>query len=299
MAKALVLGDVLREARLRLAEASEDAATEVRLLAEWAFGLNRLELVTKAKLPIDPAQIQVFDVAIARRLAGEPVHRIMGFRDFFGLRLELSEATLEPRPDTEVLVELALDLIKAAGRENEALEILDLGTGTGAIALALLTVLRNAKATITDIARNALETAAKNARRLGLSARVTAVEGKWFEPVKGRFEVIVSNPPYIPSAVVPTLDVEVREHDPLAALDGGADGLDPYRVIAGQAARHLEPAGLVAVEIGFDQADDVIAIFNGCGFDLLELRKDLGGRDRALAFALQQKPDRKSALPAN
>ncbi len=287
MAESLVLGDVLREARLSLAPASDDAASEVRILAEWAFELSRLELVTKANAPVDSAKHQKFAAAIVRRLAGEPVHRIMGFRDFFGLQLELSEATLEPRPDTEVLVELALDLIKAAGRENEALEILDLGTGTGAIALALLTVLRNAKATITDIARNALETAAKNARRLGLSGRVTAVEGKWFEPVDGRFDVIVSNPPYIPSAVVPTLDVEVREHDPLAALDGGADGLDPYRVIASEAAAHLMPSGFVAVEIGFEQADDVTAIFKASGFILLELRNDLGGRDRALAFALQ------------
>lgn len=287
MAKALVLGDVLREARLRLTSASDDAATEVRLLAEWAFELSRLELVTKADTPVDPAQIQVFDAAIVRRMAGEPVHRIMGYRDFFGMRLELSEATLEPRPDTEVLVELVLDLIKAAGRENEALAILDLGTGTGAIALALLTVLEDAKATITDISRNALETAAKNARALGLSGRVTAVEGKWFEPVEGRFDVIVSNPPYIPTAVVPTLDIEVREHDPLAALDGGADGLDPYRVIASQAAQHLKPTGLVSVEIGFDQAEEVVSIFEANGFALVELRKDLGGRDRALAFALQ------------
>ena len=287
MAKALVLGDVLREARLRLTSASDDAATEVRLLAEWAFELSRLELVTKADTPVDPAQIQVFDAAIVRRMAGEPVHRIMGYRDFFGMRLELSEATLEPRPDTEVLVELVLDLIKAAGRENEALAILDLGTGTGAIALALLTVLEDAKATITDISRNALETAAKNARALGLSGRVTAVEGKWFEPVEGRFDVIISNPPYIPTAVVPTLDIEVREHDPLAALDGGADGLDPYRVIASQAAQHLKPTGLVSVEIGFDQAEEVVSIFEANGFALVELRKDLGGRDRALAFALQ------------
>ena len=287
MAKALVLGDVLREARLRLTSASDDAATEVRLLAEWAFELSRLELVTKADTPVDPAQIQVFDAAIVRRMAGEPVHRIMGYRDFFGMRLELSEATLEPRPDTEVLVELVLDLIKAAGRENEALEILDLGTGTGAIGLALLTALENANATITDIARNALETAAKNARALGLSGRVTAVEGKWFEPVEGRFDVIISNPPYIPTAVVPTLDIEVREHDPLAALDGGADGLDPYRVIASQAAQHLKPTGLVSVEIGFDQAEEVVSIFEANGFALVELRKDLGGRDRALAFALQ------------
>jgi release factor glutamine methyltransferase len=287
VAEAIDLGSVLRDARRKLALASEDAAAEARLLAEWAFQLSRLELVTKANTPVDPAKQQVFDAAIVRRLAGEPVHRIMGFREFSGMRLALSHATLEPRADTEALVELVLDLVKADGREHDALAIVDLGTGTGAIALALLSVLKNATATITDVALNALGTAMENARTHGLSARVTAVEGQWFVPVTGLFDVIVSNPPYIPSAIVPTLDIEVRAHDPIVALDGGMDGLDPYRVIAAGAAAHLLPKGFVAVEIGFDQAADVIAIFKASGFDLLELRKDLGGRDRALAFALR------------
>ncbi len=287
MAEAFDLGSVLRDARKKLNAQSEDAATEVRLLAERAFGMSRLELVTKANMQVDPTHLQSFQAALARRLAGEPVHRIMGFRAFFGMQLQLSEATLEPRPDTEVLVELVLDLVKAKGRKDDALAVIDLGTGTGAIALALLSVLKNATATITDIARNALETAMKNARVHGFAARVTAVEGPWFVPVDGRFDVIVSNPPYIPTAIVPTLDIEVRAHDPIVALDGGTDGLDPYRVIAAGAASHLLPKGFVAVEIGFDQASDVIAIFKSSGFDVLELRKDLGGRDRALAFALR------------
>lgn len=282
------LGVMLREARQRLnAAGSEDAATETRLLAEWAFGLSRLELVTKAEASVDPAQVKTFEAAVTRRLAGEPVHRIMGYREFFGLRLELSEATLEPRPDTEALVELVRDLVAVRGQQDDELAILDLGTGTGAIVLALLKLLKNAKATATDIARNALDTAVKNARNHGLSSRLSVIRGNWFDAVEGRFDVIVSNPPYIPSAVVPTLDIEVREHDPLAALDGGKDGLEPYRAIAAGAAMHLAPEGIVAVEIGFDQAKDVTAIFAAFGFGLVELRKDLGGRDRALAFALQ------------
>lgn len=282
------LDAVLRSARKRLnARGCEDAATEARLLAEWAFSLTRLELITKAEMPVDLAHLKAFEAAIVRRLAGEPVHRIMGFREFFGLRLEMSAATLEPRADTEVLVELVRDILAARGRQADELEILDLGTGTGAIALALLTVLKNAKATVTDIAQSALATAMKNARTNEFSERVTAVHGDWFDPVEGRFDVIVSNPPYIPSDVVPTLDIEVRQHDPLAALDGGTDGLDPYRAIAAGAAVHLNAGGIVALEIGFDQASDVKGIFKEAGFALLELRNDLGGRDRALAFALQ------------
>jgi release factor glutamine methyltransferase len=203
------------------------------------------------------------------------------------MRLELSEATLEPRADTEALVELVCDLVTSKGRRDDELAMLDLGTGTGAIALALLTVLKNAKASVTDVDQHALETAMKNARTHGLASRLIALAGSWFNPVEGRFDLIVSNPPYIPSAVVPALDIAVREHDPVIALDGGADGLDPYRAIAAGAAKHLAADGIVAVEIGFDQAGDVTAIFTASGFAFLELRKDMGGRNRALAFALR------------
>ncbi len=287
MAETETFGAALRAARGSLSEAGiDDPASEVRLLAQWAFGLSRLELVTRENEPANHAALAVFRTSLRRRIAGEPVHRIMGFREFFGLRLELSAATLEPRPDTETLVELARDLVVARGWADKPLSILDLGTGTGAIALALLSLFKTTRATLTDVARDALATAGKNASLLGLADRVATAGGKWFEPVEGRFDLIVSNPPYIPSAVVSTLDIEVRDHDPLAALDGGADGLDPYRAIAVGAAAHLAPMGVVAVEIGFDQAQDVTAIFAASGFALLELRKDMGGRDRALAFSL-------------
>lgn len=281
------LGATMRDGRRRLTSLSDDPATEVRLLARWVFGLSPLELVTRADNPVDPDRAAQFSAALDRRAKGEPVYRIIGARDFFGLRLALSPDTLEPRPDTEALVELVLDWARARGRADESLAILDLGTGTGAIALALLSQLPLARAVITDVSAGAIRAALDNARANGLDYRVTAAVGSWFNPVDGRFDVIVSNPPYIPTAVVPTLDTEVRDHDPLAALDGGADGLDPYRAIAEGAAAHLTAGGIIAVEIGFDQAEDVTAIFAASGFTRLELRKDLGGRDRALAFALR------------
>lgn len=281
------LGEALRAARRRLGRTSEDAAQEVRIIAEWAFGMSRLELVTREREPVDPGRLDGFESAMERRIKGEPVYRIIGSRPFRSLHLALSKDTLDPRPDTETLVDLLLSLIAARGAHERQLSILDLGTGTGAIGLALLVELPHANAILTDISVDALTTAEANAKANGLHARARFQCSNWFAAVSGRFDVIVSNPPYIPSHVIPTLDRDVRDHDPLAALDGGADGLDPYRAISTDAAHHLKPDGIVAVEIGHGQAQSVTAIFRAAGFRFLELRKDLGGRDRALAFAKQ------------
>ncbi|MGB8817837.1 MAG: peptide chain release factor N(5)-glutamine methyltransferase [Rhizobiaceae bacterium] len=282
------LGMVLRTARQRLnRKLSEDSATEVRVLAEWAFGLSRLELVTRENEAADAKALDNFEAALLRRIEGEPVHRIIGARTFRGLNLALSKDTLEPRPDTETLVELVLDQLAASGMQGRPLSILDLGTGTGAIGLSLLAALPNSSAVLTDISSGALETASANASAHGLAERVRFVCSDWFDGVEGQFDLIVSNPPYIATSIVPTLDRDVREHDPHLALDGGMDGLDPYRTLSAQASAFLHPHGLVAVEIGYDQAAQVIAIFEAAGFRLAELRRDLGGRDRALAFALR------------
>ena len=286
-AESHLLGDVLRAARTRLAAICEDPSQEVRILAEWAFALSRLELVTRDREPVANAKRTIFEAAIARREKGEPVHRIIGSRPFRGLHLALSKDTLEPRPDTETLVDLALSLLAARGDLDRPLSILDLGTGTGAIGLALLGELPNATATLTDISADALETAANNASANGFNHRASFHQGSWFDGIEGQFDLVVSNPPYIPTHVIATLDVEVRDHDPAAALDGGPDGLNPYRIISRSVAGHLKPDGIAAVEIGHDQAASVIAIFEAAGFRLLELRQDLGGRDRALAFAMR------------
>lgn len=286
-AETKTVGEVLRAARQRLAAICEDPSQEVRILAEWALGMSRLDMVTREREPVDLARLAGFEAAIARRIHGEPVYRIIGARPFRSLHLSLSKDTLDPRPDTETLVDLVLSLIAESGGHERKLSILDLGTGTGAIGLALLGELPHATAVLTDISADALATAEANAKANRLHARTRFQCSNWFAAVSGRFDVIVSNPPYIPSHVIPTLDMEVRDHDPVAALDGGADGLDPYRAISAGAAHHLEPFGIIAVEIGHDQAAPVVAIFGAAGFRFVQLRKDLGGRDRALAFRTQ------------
>lgn len=260
----------------------EDPAAEARILVGGLLGLDRTGLLTRDGDFLSEEDEERIKAAVDRRLQGEPPYRILGIRSFFGLDLTLNPHTLEPRPDTEILVETVLDIL--AERRNEPLSVLDLGTGTGAICLALLSTLPAARGTGVDLAAGALDAARSNAVENGLGDRFEAVESNWFDRVSGQFDVIVSNPPYIATAVIASLDREVREHDPLLALDGGPDGLDAYRILATNAARHLAPGGLLAVEIGYDQNAAVKALFEKNGWICRLERKDFGGNDRVLAF---------------
>ena len=278
------LAALLAQARQRLIRAGiDDAALEARLLVEHFTGTDRTAALSDPDRVIADEQIRGVTAAVERRARGVPVHRIIGQRDFHGITLKLSRETLDPRPDTEALVELVLPALREIAREG-ACRILDLGTGTGAIALALLKELPHATALGTDIQPGALETATVNADLNGLGVRFEARLSDWFEEIGGRFHAIVSNPPYIASREIETLSREVREHDPIKALDGGADGLDAYRVIAAKAAEFLETNGIVAVEIGHDQRRPVTDLFLDQGFALQGQAADLGGRDRALMF---------------
>lgn len=260
----------------------EDPMAEARILVGGLLGLERADLIVRGEehLSLDD-EARILDASWHRK-RGMPVYRILGRRGFHGLEFKLSKDTLEPRPDTEVLVDLVLDVVK--DRREASLEILDLGIGTGAICLALLANLPKARGTGTDLAQGALDTAAENAALNGLSERFTTVRSDWFQNLSGHYDVIVSNPPYIRSDVVPTLDREVRDFDPLLALDGGADGLVAYRAIASGAATFLKPAGIVAVESGFDQKNAIRQIFEKAGFEEIAAVKDLAGNDRAQAF---------------
>jgi release factor glutamine methyltransferase len=260
----------------------EDPMAEARILVGGIMGLTRTDLITRGEDHIPLEHEIAIHAGSGRRVRGEPVYRILGRRGFYGLELGISKETLDPRPDTEELVDLVLDLLK--DRKDAPLDILDLGIGTGAICLALLANLPQARGTGTDLARGALDTAVENAALNGLAARFTTVQGSWFTNLIGRYDVIVSNPPYIRSDVIPTLDREVREFDPLLALDGGADGLDAYRAIAADASRFLKPDGIVALETGYDQKDAVCEIFEAAGFEQIAAAKDLAGNDRAQAF---------------
>lgn len=279
------LGPLLREARARLAAAAvDDPALDARLIVEHFSGTSRTQAIADPERKVEGSAIAAIEAALRRRAGGEPVHRILGYREFYGLRLSLSPQTLEPRPDTETLVEAVLPFVEAiAAREGEC-RILDLGTGTGAIALALLSAAPAAIATGVDIAAGALATATRNARQLGLGGRFTALQSDWFEKVSGRYHVIAANPPYIPSEDIGNLQDEVRDFDPRLALDGGVDGLAPYRTIAAEAARFLEAEGRIAVEIGHTQRNEVSEIFQAAGYAAAGVFGDLGGNDRVLVF---------------
>lgn len=279
------LASLLRRVRAQLAQAGLDSPhLDARLIVEHFTRTSRSDAILRPEQSIADEAVTQIDAAIARRITGEPVHRILGFREFYGLKLKLSVETLEPRPDTEILVDTMLPFIRERVAQAGACSILDLGTGTGAIALALLSQAPGTKAVGVDISQDALATAAANAADLGLAERFSTVKSSWFEKIPGRFDVIVSNPPYIRSDVIPGLGVEVRNHDPIAALDGGRDGLAAYRLIAAGAASHLVTDGQIGVEIGYDQRDSVRMVFEAKGFELVTARQDFAGNDRVLLF---------------
>ncbi|MET3583020.1 release factor glutamine methyltransferase [Mesorhizobium robiniae] len=282
-----MLGPLLKAARARLAAAAvADPALDARLIVEHFSGTTRTQAIADPECRVDAGAIVAIDAALRRRIAGEPVHRILGHREFYGLRLSLSPETLEPRPDTETLVEAVLPFVKTTAEREGECRILDLGTGTGAIALALLSAVPAARATGVDISQDALGTAMRNAEELGLASRFQVLKSDWFEKVFGRYHVIVANPPYIASIDIENLQDEVRDFDPRRALDGGVDGLSPYRIIAAEAAGFLEAEGRIAVEIGHTQRKDVTDIFLQAGYMPAGVFRDLGGNDRVLIFEL-------------
>ena len=270
-------------ARLTTA-AIESAELDARILTGHALGLDLTGLISAAQRQLTSDESARLEEFAHRRLAGEPVARIIGEREFWGLPLQLSSATLVPRPDTETVVELALELLRAGGSLDRRLRIADLGTGSGAILLALLSELPAAHGFGTDISEDALQTAAANAARAGLSDRATFIACDYASGLAAPFDLIVSNPPYIRSADIGGLAVEVRNHDPLAALDGGADGLDAYRALIPQAASLLAPGGALVVEAGEGQSGQIQALMTAAGLTPATAPKaDLAGIPRAVA----------------
>jgi release factor glutamine methyltransferase len=279
------LGAIVADARAQFSAAGlPDAAIEARLLVAGVLNLSATEVFTDGERLLTTDEATLVEQAFRRRLKREPVHRILGSREFHGLDLLLSTETLEPRPDTEMLVDTMLPLVERVTTSKGKARILDLGTGTGAILLALLKESPDSSGVGSDISLDALSTAERNAVRLGLDQRFQAVRSHWFDGIGGVFDIIVSNPPYIESAVIPDLEPEVRDFDPLAALDGGPDGLSAYRDIAAGAGDFLDAGGFIGVEIGFDQKDTVIEIFAAAGFILAQAKRDYGGNDRVLVF---------------
>jgi release factor glutamine methyltransferase len=284
-----MIGETVEAARRALTARLESAAIEsasldARILIGHILGLDLTGLITSAQRPLTPDESTRIEDVARRRLAGEPVARIVGEKEFWGLPLRLSPATLVPRPDTETVVELALELLRADGGTHRPLRIADLGTGSGAILLALLSELPTATGFGTDISEQALQTAAANAISAGLAHRATFIACDYATGLSGPFDLIVSNPPYIRAADIAGLAVEVREHDPRAALNGGADGLDGYRALIPQAAVLLAPGAALVVEAGEGQSGPINGLMTLSGLTPTGAPKaDLAGIPRAVA----------------
>ncbi len=251
---------------------------DARLLAANALGIDPSGLLQDGPVPPDAAARA--EALLARRLAGEPVARILGEKEFWSLPFRLSAETLVPRPDTETLVEEVLALVPD---RTAPLRLLDLGTGSGAILAALLTEYPAAFGVGLDRSAGAAATARDNLARLGLAARSRVLVGDWAEAVRGPFDLVVSNPPYIPSGHIGGLEVDVCAHDPRAALDGGADGLTAYAAIARALPDLLAPCGVCVLELGIGQEEAVSGLLRGAGLVPAPARRDLGGIARALS----------------
>lgn len=273
--------ELLRALRATLRAAGIDSfSLDARLLLLHALDIDEMALLRDPDATVPDAQIEKAQGLIGRRAAREPVARILGEQEFYGLPFLLGPDTLIPRPETEMLVDEALRRLP----ENGPARLLDLGTGTGCILLSILHTRPAAAGLGIDAAPGAVAVAQANAARLGLTGRASFRQGNWADGIAEPFDLVLSNPPYIDSGVVPTLAPEVALHDPARALDGGADGLDAYRAIIPALPRLLKPDGAALLEIGYDQGERVAALGVEAGMQVSVVRRDLAGHDRMVVL---------------
>jgi release factor glutamine methyltransferase len=253
---------------------------DARLLLEAAAGCSRTDIVTDPYRALTPEQEKTLSDYLDRRERREPVSHILGRKGFWKIMLNVNDKVLTPRPDTETV----LDVVLKDFPERAAWNVLDLGVGSGAILLAILAERPAAKGLGTDVSEDAIAVARDNAAGLGLSGRTAFLRGDWTAGLAdASFDLVVSNPPYIATEVIETLEPEVREYEPRLALDGGPDGLDAYRALAPEILRVLKPGGRFAVEIGYDQKEAVEALFRQAGAADVRTARDLADRDRVVA----------------
>ena len=274
-----------RQAMRLLAEAFtkagiEDATIDARLLLCAAAGFDHSALIRDPDLPIEEEAAELALAMARRRLAREPVSRILGERSFWSFDLLVTPAVLDPRPDTETVVDGALELL--AERQGEALSILDLGTGSGALLCALLDAFPQARGLGVDLSKEACAVARENLARCDLAPRGQVRQGSWEAGLPGPYDLVVSNPPYIETAALAGLDPEVRLYDPPLALDGGPDGLTAYRDICALLPGLVAPGGFAIFEVGLGQAEAVAALLSSQGFGNVRAKRDLAGVERAI-----------------
>lgn len=252
----------------------QEAALDVRLLLEEVCRTDRNTLLVHGDRAVTEEEETQFRIFIERRSTHEPLQQITGWQEFMGLRFSVTEDVLVPRQDTETLVEEVMRYLR------DGMEILDVCTGSGCILLSLLRYSNGCRGVGCDISEKALAVAGQNAKELGISAQF--IQSDLFESIEGRFEYIVSNPPYIRKDMIPTLMEEVRDHEPLIALDGGEDGLDFYRKITREATEHLYSGGMLFFEIGYDQGEAVKLLMEEEGYEEVTVSQDLAGLDRVV-----------------
>ena len=274
----------LREATRRLSNLpNSEGRRDARVLLASLIGDFEI-LYREPEKELSPEDAEKYWTWVERRTEREPVSHIIGKREFYSREFNVSSNVLDPRPDSENLVEAVLSRL---GPNKTSLSLLDLGTGSGCLLITLLLELPNANGIGVDISSDALVQAKKNAERLNASQRSGFVKSKWFEKVEGKFDVIVSNPPYIETAVIETLQPEVRDFEPHLALDGGADGLDCYREILADIADYLQIGGLVVFEIGQGQEEALIVLMEAAGFSEIQMHKDLSSIVRNVSGKLK------------
>jgi len=285
----ILVKDVVQMAEAQLERSGiSDAKIDAELIFRHLLGVDKMGFFKLWATVIDDITWERYFDLVTKRATGMPLQYITGEQEFMGFTFGVNPEVLIPRQDTEILVSEVVQVINSKKKKN--CSVLDLGCGSGAIGISIAKLCENVKVSASDINKGAIETAKRNAKILNVDKKVSFAEGNWFEPFHGRFrpetfDIIVSNPPYIKSHVIPTLQTEVKDHEPHLALDGGSDGLAYYRKIISRANIHLKKEGILALEIGYDQAIAVAQIAEDYGkFNNLKLVKDLAGNDRVLIF---------------
>ena len=274
---------ILEWAKEKLLEAQiESSILDARLLLGFALGTPQERFYGSEDEILTKTQADNYIKIIERRCKREPVSRIIGTRGFWNLTLKINQSSLDPRPDSEVLIE---SILKTFPEKSDKLKFIDFGTGTGCLLLSALNEFPNSSGVGVDISKECVKIARENAALNGLSRRALFIESDWGGEVTDKFDVIIANPPYLQSDTIPTLDPEVKNFDPHIALNGGPDGLSCYRKLAPQFVAALKEKGLIFLEIGYDQMESVANIMEHSGFKCLHINQDLGKRDRCLVLA--------------
>lgn len=283
------LGIIYQDIKKKLAESGIEAPDlEAKRLIQAVMGLDSVNFITNKEKPLSKPDIDQINHYLARRLNGEPLSKILGVKEFWGLEFEVTKDTLDPRPDTETLIEAVLGWVGA--RKDETLKIIDLGTGTGCILITLLSELSNAQAIGVDISEDALAVAAKNAEKHKMSNRIKFVQGDWLVGFEDEsFDLIVSNPPYIPNPDIENLSKEVKNHDPILALDGGKNGLNCYKIIFSQLKNKLNGQNRAFLEIGFGQLSNIARLVDDSNLLLCDSKADISGIPRVVEISCGDK----------